>query len=48
MSIHWFLPTASDGRSLTVGTQRTHGPGIDQPARQSPGADRFRPRTCAT
>ncbi|AXI76967.1 LLM class flavin-dependent oxidoreductase [Peterkaempfera bronchialis] len=43
MSIHWFLPTASDGRSLAVGTQRSHGPGIDQPASQSPCADRFRP-----
>ncbi|BDH15348.1 LLM class flavin-dependent oxidoreductase [Streptomyces hygroscopicus] len=39
---HWFLPTASDGRSLTVGTRGTHGPGHDAAAATDPGADRFR------
>lgn len=39
---HWFLPTASDGRSLTVGTRGTHGPGHDAEAAADPGADRFR------
>lgn len=39
---HWFLPTASDGRSLTVGTRGTHGPGHDTDLVADPGADRFR------
>ncbi|MFF9785033.1 LLM class flavin-dependent oxidoreductase [Streptomyces nigrescens] len=39
---HWFLPTASDGRSLTVGTRGTHGPGHDAVAATDPGADRLR------
>lgn len=29
MRFHWFLPTASDGRSLTVGMRGTHGPAVD-------------------
>ncbi|MER7036211.1 LLM class flavin-dependent oxidoreductase, partial [Streptomyces albidoflavus] len=45
MRFHWFLPTASDGRSLTVGTRGTHGPEgtADGPARVT--ADRFRAPT---
>lgn len=45
MRVHWFLPTASDGRSLTVGTRGTHGPEaeITEPAR--PTADVFRAPT---
>jgi alkanesulfonate monooxygenase len=39
---HWFLPTASDGRSLTVGTRGTHGPDHDAALAADPGADRFR------
>jgi len=41
LKIHWFLPTASDGRSLTSGTRGTHGPGHDTAAADR-GADRFR------
>ncbi|MFI9630052.1 LLM class flavin-dependent oxidoreductase [Streptomyces sp. NPDC052042] len=29
MQFHWFLPTASDGRTLTTGMRGTHGPGHD-------------------
>ncbi|MER5372632.1 LLM class flavin-dependent oxidoreductase [Streptomyces sp. NPDC002553] len=45
MRFHWFLPTASDGRSLTVGTRGTHGPEAagDDAARVT--ADRFRAPT---
>ncbi|MEV6987012.1 LLM class flavin-dependent oxidoreductase [Sphaerisporangium sp. NPDC051017] len=42
MKFHWFLPTASDGRSLTVGTRGTHGPENDPAEAADPGADRFR------
>lgn len=42
LKFHWFLPTASDGRSLTVGTRGTHGPGHDAEAAADLGADRFR------
>lgn len=42
LKFHWFLPTASDGRSLTVGTRGTHGPGHDAQAAADLGADRFR------
>ncbi|MBT2507001.1 LLM class flavin-dependent oxidoreductase [Streptomyces sp. ISL-98] len=42
LKFHWFLPTASDGRSLTVGTRGTHGPGHDAYLAADPGADRFR------
>ncbi|GGX57951.1 LLM class flavin-dependent oxidoreductase [Streptomyces chartreusis] len=45
MKIHWFLPTASDGRSLTVGTRGTHGPENDTAQDPNTGADRFRPPT---
>ena len=38
---HWFLPTISDGRSLTVGTYRTQGPESGSVAQA--GADRYRP-----
>lgn len=45
MRFHWFLPTASDGRSLTVGTRGTHGPenAADDAAHVT--ADRFRAPT---
>jgi len=42
MQIHWFLPTASDGRSLTVGTRGTHGPEAKASESLHPTADRFR------
>ncbi len=42
MKVHWFLPTASDGRSLAVGTRGTHGPETDAGDAPSLGADRFR------
>jgi len=42
LKVHWFLPTASDGRSLTVGTRGTHGPGHDTVGAVDRGADRFR------
>ncbi|MFF4410401.1 LLM class flavin-dependent oxidoreductase [Streptomyces sp. NPDC001404] len=45
MRFHWFLPTASDGRSLTVGTRGTHGPQAETDQDPSPGADRFRAPT---
>ncbi|MFE6905770.1 LLM class flavin-dependent oxidoreductase [Streptomyces erythrochromogenes] len=41
VKFHWFLPTASDGRSLTVGTHGTHGPAGGDNAPEG-GADRFR------
>jgi alkanesulfonate monooxygenase len=42
---HWFLPTASDGRTLSAGTHRTHGPGIDADAAPDVNASRFRAPT---
>lgn len=39
---HWFLPTASDGRTLTTGMRGTHGPGHETIAAAGPGADRHR------
>ncbi|MFD8889479.1 LLM class flavin-dependent oxidoreductase [Streptomyces sp. NPDC059566] len=39
---HWFLPTASDGRSLTVGTHGTHGSAAGSEHAPEGGADRFR------
>ncbi|MFG3403813.1 LLM class flavin-dependent oxidoreductase [Streptomyces sp. NPDC048142] len=42
MKIHWFLPTASDGRTLTTGMRGTHGPGHDTTAAAGPGSDRHR------
>ncbi|MEH6373913.1 LLM class flavin-dependent oxidoreductase [Streptomyces sp. KLMMK] len=45
MRFHWFLPTASDGRSLTVGTRGTHGPQAGTGPGIRPGADRFRAPT---
>ena len=42
MKFHWFLPTASDGRSLAVGTRGTHGPEADAGEALAPKADRFR------
>nr|BBG91911.1 flavin-dependent monooxygenase [Streptomyces sp.] len=42
LRFHWFLPTASDGRSLTVGTHGTHGPGLGGDGAREEGADRFR------
>jgi len=40
LRFHWFLPTASDGRSLLSGTHRTHGRDAD--AMEVAGADRYR------
>src|SRR5690242_17944849 len=40
LRFHWFLPTASDGRSLLSGTHRTHGRDAD--AMAVLGADRYR------
>ncbi|MFE0055408.1 LLM class flavin-dependent oxidoreductase [Streptomyces sp. NPDC059003] len=45
MQVHWFLPTASDGRSLTVGTRGTHGPQAEAAESPRPTADRFRAPT---
>ncbi|MFJ8273815.1 LLM class flavin-dependent oxidoreductase [Streptomyces sp. NPDC094154] len=45
MQVHWFLPTISDGRSLTVGTRRTHGPEADVADSAHPTADQFRAPT---
>ncbi|MEU6349616.1 LLM class flavin-dependent oxidoreductase [Streptomyces sp. NPDC047072] len=45
MQVHWFLPTISDGRSLTVGTRGTHGPEAAAARALRPTADRFRPPT---
>ncbi|WP_434600595.1 LLM class flavin-dependent oxidoreductase [Streptomyces sp. A5-4] len=42
MQFHWFLPTGSDGRTLTTGMRGTHGPGHDTTATGGPGADRHR------
>lgn len=42
---HWFLPTISDGRSLTVSTRGTHGPDEDAAHVEHPTADRFRAPT---
>ncbi|MFB7597623.1 LLM class flavin-dependent oxidoreductase [Streptomyces sp. NPDC056160] len=42
MQFHWFLPTGSDGRTLTTGMRGTHGPGHDTTAALSPGADQHR------
>ncbi|MEV6976939.1 LLM class flavin-dependent oxidoreductase [Kitasatospora sp. NPDC093806] len=39
---HWFLPTGSDGRTLTTGMRGTHGPGHDTTTVIGPGADRHR------
>ncbi|MER6617795.1 LLM class flavin-dependent oxidoreductase [Streptomyces xantholiticus] len=39
---HWFLPTASDGRSLAVGTHGTHGAAAGGNQAPEGGADRFR------
>lgn len=39
---HWFLPTASDGRSLTVGTHGTHGTAAGGDHAPEGGANRFR------
>ncbi|MFJ2419160.1 LLM class flavin-dependent oxidoreductase [Streptomyces brevispora] len=41
MRFHWFLPTASDGRTLTTGIRGTHGPGHDQDLTDT-GSDRHR------
>ncbi|MFD8983000.1 LLM class flavin-dependent oxidoreductase [Streptomyces sp. NPDC059564] len=41
-TFHWFLPTASDGRSLTVGTHGTHGSAAGSDTAPEAGADRFR------
>ncbi len=43
LRFHWFLPTISDGRSLVVGTHRTHGPSIAKNGVAEHGADRYRP-----
>ncbi|MCR3752090.1 LLM class flavin-dependent oxidoreductase [Lentzea californiensis] len=40
LRFHWFLPTASDGRSLLSGTHRTHGRDAD--SMDVAGADRYR------
>ncbi|MEU5693264.1 LLM class flavin-dependent oxidoreductase [Actinosynnema sp. NPDC020468] len=40
LRFHWFLPTASDGRSLLSGTHRTHGRDAD--GMVVAGADRYR------
>ncbi|WP_331738336.1 LLM class flavin-dependent oxidoreductase [Embleya sp. NBC_00896] len=45
MRVHWFLPTASDGRSLTVGTRGTHGREAEAASPPQPTADRFRAPT---
>ncbi|MER5887795.1 LLM class flavin-dependent oxidoreductase [Streptomyces sp. NPDC001941] len=45
MRFHWFLPTASDGRSLTVGTRGTHGPEPLAGEQKRVSADRFRAPT---
>ncbi|MEV0442945.1 LLM class flavin-dependent oxidoreductase [Streptomyces spectabilis] len=45
MRFHWFLPTASDGRSLTVGTRGTHGPENAAADAARVTADRFRAPT---
>jgi len=45
MQIHWFLPTAADGRSLAVGVRGTHGPTTDPALDERPTADRFRAPT---
>ncbi|MFJ3673404.1 LLM class flavin-dependent oxidoreductase [Streptomyces sp. NPDC090106] len=45
MRFHWFLPTASDGRSLTVGTRTTHGPEAALDQTHLVTADRFRAPT---
>ncbi|MFD4241875.1 LLM class flavin-dependent oxidoreductase [Streptomyces sp. NPDC058525] len=42
MKFHWFLPTASDGRTLTTGMRGTHGPSHDTTNAAGPGADRHR------
>ncbi|MFF3265055.1 LLM class flavin-dependent oxidoreductase [Streptomyces sp. NPDC002932] len=42
VKFHWFLPTASDGRSLTVGTHGTHGTAAGGDHAPEGGADRFR------
>ncbi|MCA1220023.1 LLM class flavin-dependent oxidoreductase [Streptomyces sp. 8L] len=42
MHFHWFLPTGSDGRTLTTGMRGVHGPGHDTTATLCPGADRHR------
>jgi alkanesulfonate monooxygenase len=45
MQFHWFLPTASDGRSLTVGTRGTHGPETGPAPSAHATSDRFRAPT---
>lgn len=45
MQVHWFLPNASDGRSLTVGTRGTHGPESETAEATRVTADQFRPPT---
>ncbi|MEU7058318.1 LLM class flavin-dependent oxidoreductase [Streptomyces sp. NPDC046197] len=42
VKFHWFLPTASDGRSLAVGTHGTHGTAAGGDHAPEGGADRFR------
>ncbi|CAM5240751.1 Alkanesulfonate monooxygenase [Streptomyces microflavus] len=42
VKFHWFLPTASDGRSLAVGTHGTHGTAAGGDNVPEGGADRFR------
>ncbi|MFB8242419.1 LLM class flavin-dependent oxidoreductase [Kitasatospora purpeofusca] len=44
MTFHWFLPTGSDGRTLTTGMRATHGRSHDIPTATGtgPGADRHR------
>lgn len=44
-TFHWFLPTASDGRTLSTGTHRTHGPAADADSAPDLGASRFRAPT---
>ncbi len=42
MKFHWFLPTGSDGRTLTTGMRGTHGPGHDTAPGSIPDSDRHR------
>ncbi|MGW4289605.1 LLM class flavin-dependent oxidoreductase [Streptomyces sp. NPDC004673] len=42
LQFHWFLPTGSDGRTLTTGMRGVHGPGHDTTTAVGPGADRHR------
>ncbi|MFB8290254.1 LLM class flavin-dependent oxidoreductase [Kitasatospora purpeofusca] len=42
MKFHWFLPTGSDGRTLTTGMRGVHGPGHDTALGSVAGSDRHR------